>query len=255
MHKDPALPQFDLSKLKVACSNCTLFELCLPVGIAESDLNLLEHIIKPRRPVQRSEYLFQMGQKFESIYAIRSGSVKTYTLTEDGREQVTGFHLAGELVGLDAISSEYHSCTAKALETTSVCELPYGQLEDLWSRIPSLPRQLLRIMSKEVLHDQSLMTLLGKKSAEERLASYLLSLSTRLGQRGFSPNEFNLSMSRNDIGNYLGLAVETVSRLFTRFQDQKILTVQRRNVRIHDLGALRRIASFADIPQFSPPAP
>ncbi len=252
MHKDSVIPQFDFPKLKVACRECTLFQLCLPVGVSEDDLDLLENIIKRRRPVQRGEYLFQMGESFESIYAVRSGSVKTYTLTEDGREQVTGFHLPGELVGLDAIGGGRHACTAKALETTSVCELPYGQLEDLWSRIPSLPRQLLRIMSREVLQDQILMTLLGKKSAEERLASYLLSLSTRLGQRGFSSHEFNLSMSRNDIGNYLGLAVETVSRVFTRFQDEKVLTVQRRNVRIQDLAALKRISSSSNISRICP---
>ncbi len=254
MQKDPAIPQFDLPRLRIACRECTLFQLCLPLGVSEADLDLLENIIKRRRPVQRGEYLFQMGEPFESIFAVRSGSVKTYTLTEDGREQVTGFHLPGELVGLDAIGGGRHACTAKALETTSVCELPYNQLEELWSRIPSLPRQLVRIMSKEVLHDQTLMTLLGKKSAEERLASYLLSLSTRLGQRGFSSHEFNLSMSRNDIGNYLGLAVETVSRVFTRFQDEKVLTVQRRNVRIHDLTALRRISSYSNIPRACPSA-
>ncbi len=187
MQKDPSIPQLDFPKLKVACKECTLFQLCLPVAVSEEDLGLLESIIRRRRPVQRGEYLFQMGEPFDAIYAVRSGSVKTYTLIEDGREQVTGFHLPGELVGLDAIGGGRHACTAKALETTSLCELPYSQLEDLWSRIPSLPRQLVRIMSKEVLHDQTLMTLLGKKSAEERLASYLLSLSTRLGQRGFLP--------------------------------------------------------------------
>lgn len=255
MSTDPTIPPFDPVKLKIACRDCTLFELCLPVGIAEADLDQLERIIKRRRPVQRGEYLFQMGQRFESIYAVRSGSVKTYTLTEDGREQVTGFHLPGELVGLDAISGEQHTCTAKALETTSVCEVPYTQLESLWTSIPSLPRQLMRIMSKEVLHDQTLMMLLGKKTAEERLASYLLSVSTRLGQRGFSYHEFNLSMSRNDIGNYLGLAVETVSRLFTRFQDENVLTVQRRNVRIHDLNGLRRIASYPEIPPVANASP
>ncbi len=254
MQEDPAVPQYDFQRLRVACRECTLFQLCLPVGVSESDLDILESIIRRRRPVQRGEYLFQMGEPFESIFAVRSGSVKTYTLTEDGREQVTGFHLPGELVGLDAIGHGRHACTAKALETTSVCELPYAQLEELWSRIPNLPRQLVRIMSKEVLHDQMLMTLLGKKSAEERLASYLLSLSTRLAQRGFSSHEFNLSMSRNDIGNYLGLAVETVSRVFTRFQDEKVLTVQRRNVRIHDLAALKRLSSASGAARVSMPS-
>jgi CRP/FNR family transcriptional regulator len=232
-----------LDQIRVACKDCNLFQLCLPVGIDAKELEELDNIIKRRRPVKRGEHLFRVGDPFQAIYAVRSGSIKTYTPTEDGHEQVTGFHLPGELLGLDAINLQHHPCAAKALETTSVCEIPFDRLEELSMRLPSLQHQLLKIMSKEILHDQSLLMLLGKKSAEERLAALLLSLSTRYQQRGFSPSDFYLSMSRNDIGNYLGLAVETVSRLFTRFQDEGLLSVQRKHVRIIDLPRMRAIAN------------
>lgn len=232
----------DLSAIRVACQDCGLFQLCLPVGIGGPDLELLDSIIKRRRPIKRGEHLFQVGDPFQAIYAVRSGSVKTYVPTEDGYEQVTGFHLPGELVGLDAIHTDIHPCAAKALETTSVCEIPFDRLEELSDLMPTLRHQLLKIMSREILHEQSLLMLLGKKNAEERLASLLLSLSDRYQQRGFSPTEFNLSMSRNDIGNYLGLVVETVSRLFTRFQDEQLLTVQRKHIRILDLPRLHALA-------------
>lgn len=232
-----------LSQMKVACKDCNLFRLCLPVGIAENDLEQLDKIIKRRRPVKRGEHLFRVGSPFQAIYAVRSGSIKTYAPIEDGHEQVIGFHLPGELLGLSAINAEFHPCAGKALETSSVCEIPFDQLEALSTSIPNLHHQLLRIMSKEILHDQSLLMLLGKKTAEERLAALLISLSDRYRQRGLSASEFHLSMSRYDMGNYLGLAVETVSRLFTRFQEEGLLTVQRKHVRILDLPRLRAVSA------------
>ena len=229
---------------KVACQDCSLFQLCLPVGIDQNDLAEVDRIIKRQRPIQRGAPLFATGDKFRSIYAVRSGSLKTSVLIEDGREQVTGFFLPGEMVGLDAIGSGVHTCTARALETTSVCEIPYDDLEAIGARIPSLPRQLLRIMSREMHHDQLLLLLLGKRSADERLAAFLFSLSQRFALRGYSPNEFNLSMSRNDIANYLGLAVETVSRLFSRLQEEGILVVHSRHVQLRDVARLRALAGI-----------
>ncbi len=232
-----------LGQAKVACKDCNLFQLCLPVGINARELEELDSIIKRRRPIKRGEHLFHVGSPFQAIYAVRSGSIRTYAPTEDGLEQVTGFHLPGELLGLDAIHLKHHPCAAKALETTSICEIPFDRLEELSTRLPGLQHQLLTVMSKELLHDQSLLMLLGKKSAEERLAALLLSLSSRYQRRGFSPTDFYLSMSRNDIGNYLGLAVETVSRLFSRFQEEGVLQVQRKHICIQDLSRLRQIAS------------
>lgn len=232
----------DLTEVRAACKSCSLFHLCLPMNISNTDLELLDRIIKRRRPLKRGDHLFHMGDHFQSVYAVRSGSIKTYTATEDGQEQITGFHLPGELVGLDAISDAKHPCGAKALESTSLCELPFDQLEELGNRIHGLQHHLFRLMSKEILKDENMLMLLGKMTAEERLANFLLSISGRFKHRGFSATEFYLSMSRNDIGNYLGLAVETVSRLFTRFQDDGLLSVERKHILIHNLERLQEFA-------------
>ena len=241
-----------LSRIKVACQDCSLHQLCLPLGLEGSDLTKLESIMKRSRPLKKGESLFHQGDTFKSVYAVRSGSIKTFSIADDGSEQITGFHLSGELVGLDAINDEIHPCTTMALETTSYCEIPYHQLEDLSGDLPSLRHQLLRIMSREMTQEAHLLMLLGKKTAEERLASFLLSLSGRFKERGFSETEFNLSMSRNDIGNYLGLAVETVSRLFTRFQDQGLLKVHGRFIQLLDMRAITEMVSECRNPNQKP---
>ncbi|MBD3609764.1 MAG: fumarate/nitrate reduction transcriptional regulator Fnr [Gammaproteobacteria bacterium] len=239
----------DIAKIKVACQNCSLHQLCLPMGVDGEDLQKLDEIIKRRRPVKRGDDLFQVGDGFRAIYAVRSGSIKTYTPTHDGQEQVTGFHLPGEILGLDAISNSIHPCTAKSLETSSVCEIPFDRLEELGHQIPSLQRQMFKVMSREIFEEESHMLLLGKRNAEERLAAFLLSVSRRFKRRGFSDTEFNLSMSRNDIGNYLGLAVETVSRMFTRFQDDGVVEVDRKSVKILDMERLHRLAGAMPVQQ------
>ncbi len=233
------------ASLKTACESCSLHQLCLPLELAHDDIAELDKIIKRTKPLHRGDYLFEMGDPFTSLYAIRSGSIKTFTSTDEGEEQVTGFHLPSEIVGLDAIISSHHPCSARALETTSVCEIPFERLEALGQKIPGLQRQLLRIMSKEILTDQDMMVWLGKKSAEERLAALLLRISSRFRDRNFSAMEFNLSMSRTDIANYLGLAVETISRLFSRFQQEGLLRVDRKYVEITDYEGLRQMAGIA----------
>lgn len=234
----------DLHAVKVACKECSLHQLCLPKSIDGKDLDKLDGIIQRKRPLKRGEHLFQLGGKFSSIFVVRSGSLKTYTPTIDGTEQVTGFHLPGELLGLDAIGKGQHPCAARALETTSVCEVPFDNLENLTHQLPSLQQQLLRLMSKEISDDQEFMLLLGKKTAEARLSAFLLSISIRFKHRGFSSAEFYLSMSRNDIANYLGLAVETVSRMFTRFQEDGYLDAERKHILIKDRDKLKRIAGI-----------
>jgi len=247
-HPSRAKPSADGADLRVACGDCSLNALCLPVGIASEDLAELDQIIRRRRPIARGDHLFVCGDRFRSIYAVRSGSLKTYRMTEDGREQVTGFFLPGEIVGFDAIGHGEHRCAARALETAGVCEIPFEELEMLGERIPSLPKQMLRIMSREMHDDHLLLMLLGKRTADERLAAFLVSLSQRFGARGYSASEFNLSMSRVDIGNYLGLAVETVSRLFGRLQEQGILEVRHRLVRLLSPAHLRALAGVATGP-------
>lgn len=228
----------------VACQDCSLHQLCLPVGLDGADLALLDRIIRRRRPLRRGEYLFRAGDPLRAVYAVRSGSVKTYTCSSDGDEHVTGFHLPGELIGLDAIGSGVHPRSARALETSSVCEVAYEGLEELSMKIRGLQRQLLRLMSREIHHDETMMILLAGMAAEGRLAALLSNIAARVGERGFSPRAFRLSMSRNDIGSYLGLAVETVSRLFTRLQAEGLLSVQRKQVMIHDPDRLRRMAGI-----------
>lgn len=211
------------------------------MGLTPEDTDQLDTIVRRNRPLHRGDHLFRQGDEFEYLYVVKTGTVKSFDPGEDGGEQVLGFHLPGELIGLDAIESGYHHCSAKILETTAVCEIPFHKLEHLSSIIPSLQHQLYRLMSREIGHDEEMLTLLGKRNAEERLASFLLSLSSRFQRRGFSPSDFYLSMSRHEIGNYLGLAVETVSRLFTRFQDEGLLIVERKHIQLLDIEHLKQI--------------
>ena len=233
----------NLSEVRTQCQKCSLFQLCMPMGLAEGDINKLDKIIKRRRPVEKGEYLFRFGEDFSSLYAIRSGSLKTYTSQSDGQEQVIGMHLPGELIGLDAIGNNRHACTAVALETTSVCEIPYDHLEPLSREIPGLQQHLFRLMSAEIQHDQCHMTVLARMPVENRLASFLMSLSERYKLRGYSANEFNLSMSRGDIANMLGKAMETISLLLISFQEQGLIQVERKHIRILEPAALREIAT------------
>ena len=227
--------------IKVACKDCSLATLCLPMGLDLDDVKRLDAIVKRGRPYHRGDHIFRENDNFQSLRVITSGSVKTYTPNQDGSEQVLGFHLPGELIGLDAIQNDFHTCSAVALETTAVCDIPFDQLESLSSSIPSLQHQIYRLLSREIGHETEMLTLLGKKSAEERLATFLLSFSERFKKRGFSASDFFLSMSRHEIGNYLGLAVETVSRLFTRFQDEGLLNVERKHVQLLDIPKLYEI--------------
>lgn len=232
----------NLSEVRTQCQKCSLYQLCMPMGLAEGDLNKLDKIIKRRRPVEKGEFLFHLGEEFTALYAIRSGSLKTCTSQSDGQEQVIGMHLPGELIGLDAIGDSRHGCSAVALETTSVCEIPFEHLEALSREIPGLQHHLFRLMSAEIQHDQCHMTVLARMPVENRLASFLLSLSDRYKLRGYSASEFNLSMSRSDIANMLGMAMETISRLLTGFQEQGLIRVERKHIRILDAAGLRAIA-------------
>lgn len=228
-----------IDAIRVSCQQCSLADLCLPHGMETGEINQLDNILKRLRPYQPGQHLFHTGDRSSSIFAVRSGALKSYCITEDGDEQVLGFALPGELVGLDGLAGEHYSSTCVALETSSVCELPFNKLEELCQRLPSLQKQMLRLLGKEITSDQQLLMMLGQRSAEERLAAFLLSLSTRYKVRGLSANEFNLPMSRQDVGNYLGLAIETVSRLFAHFQEEKLLTVNRRQIKITDHAKLK----------------
>nr|WP_298137614.1 fumarate/nitrate reduction transcriptional regulator Fnr [uncultured Pseudomonas sp.] len=219
---------------QIHCNDCSLSSLCLPLSLNMEDMDALDDIVKRGRPLKKGEYLFRQGDAFASVFAVRSGALKTFSLSDTGEEQITGFHLPSELVGLSGMDSEAYPVSAIALETTSVCEIPFDRLDDLSVQLPQLRRQLMRIMSREIRDDQQMMMLLSKKTADERIATFLVNLSARFRARGFSANQFRLSMSRNEIGNYLGLAVETVSRVFTRFQQNKLLEAEGKEVHILD---------------------
>lgn len=227
--------------IKVACSNCNLRELCMPVGFDSSDLQRLDEVVAARRRIKQGASLFNVGDTFTSLYAIRTGFFKTSVSSEDGREQVTGFQMAGEIMGLDGIVNDHHSCNAIALEDAEVCVMPFSNVEELSREFPVLQRHVHKIMSREIVRENGVMMLLGNMRAEERLAAFLLNLVQRLHARGFSQSEFVLRMTREEIGSYLGLKLETVSRTFSKFSDDGIIEVKQRYVRIIEPEKLKKI--------------
>lgn len=238
MADDSSSKVINISRLRQACRNCSLRDLCLPMGLSSDDLQRLEGLVGSRGPLRRGDYLFREGDSFHAIYAVRYGALKTYTLDDDGREHVLGFHMAGELAGLDAIYPGAHACSAQALQATSVCAVPFSRLESLARDIPGLQSQLLRVLSKEL---GATAHLAADHSAEERLAGFLYGLSRRLGLRGYSDRELHLFMPRRDIASHLRLATETVSRLLARFQQQGLIQVSRKHIELLDPEALRRL--------------
>lgn len=215
------------------CSACNLRDVCLPSDIADCGLDMLAYA---HRRVKRGDALYRAGNPFKSLFAIRTGFFKSRVVLEDGRDQVTGFQMTGEVLGMDGIGTEWHAVDAIALEDSEVCVIPYARLDQ-----PDIQRSLHRVMSRELVRDQSVMMLLGTMRAEERLATFLLNLSQRFRARGYSQSEFHLRMTRDEIGSYLGLSLETVSRLFSKFQLQDLITVQQKHVRIRNISGLREI--------------
>ena len=229
--------------IKVACSNCNLRELCMPLGLSPTELDRIEEVVASRRKVKRGGLLFRNGEKFNSLFAIRTGFFKTCVTSEDGRDQVTGFQMAGEVIGLDGIVHDHHTCDAVALEDAEVCVMPFELIEDLSREVNALQRHVHKIMSREIVRENGVMLLLGSMRAEERLAAFLLNLVQRLHARGFSQSELVLRMTREEIGSYLGLKLETVSRTFSRFVEEGIIEVKQRHVRIFNPDALREIVN------------
>jgi CRP/FNR family transcriptional regulator len=229
--------------LKVACSSCNLRELCLPLGLSEAEVERLDTLVGNRSSVPRGETLYRSGDPFRSLFAVRTGFFKTRVAAEDGRDQVTGFQMAGELLGFDGIGTEHHTCDAVALEDSQVCVIPFNQLESLSREFSELQRQLHKVMSREIVREHGVMLLLGSMRAEERVAAFLLNLTQRLQARGFSPSALVLRMTREEIGSYLGLKLETVSRAFSKFQEDGVLDVKQRQVRVLNEPALRQLVN------------
>jgi CRP/FNR family transcriptional regulator len=230
-----------LEGLKVACSNCNLRELCMPTGFNADEMQKLDEVVEKRRRVKQGDALFSSGETFTSLYAIRTGFFKTCVISEDGREQVTGFQMAGEIIGMDGIVSDHHNCSAVALEDAEVCVMPFSDIEELSRELPGLQRHVHKIMSREIVRENGVMMLLGNMRAEERLAAFLLNLVQRLHARGLSQSELVLRMTREEIGSYLGLKLETVSRAFSKFSEEGIIEVKQRYVKILAPDALKKI--------------
>ncbi|MGM0571080.1 fumarate/nitrate reduction transcriptional regulator Fnr [Marinobacter sp.] len=238
-----SIPVNQMSSIsKSSCQHCSLSNLCLPLALDSNDMNRLDEVVNRDRIFNRGEQVFTQSTPFRSCFAVKSGAIKTSVITESGDEQITGFFMPGELVGLDSMSDDIHASTAKALERTSVCEIPVEQLEQLAHTLPGLQHHMFHLMSQEIRNSHQLSVLLSKNTAEERIAALLLSLSSRFQRRKLSPTHFNLPMARNDIANFLGLAVETVSRVFTRFQNQGLIRARGRDIELVDLEALQTMA-------------
>jgi CRP/FNR family transcriptional regulator, anaerobic regulatory protein len=234
-----------IHELKAHCDSCSMRELCLPVGLEPDAMRQLDEIISIRTRVKKRDKLYRPGDRFTALYAIRLGTFKTLLLAEDGREQITGYHMAGEIVGLDGISDNHYACQAVALEDSEVCVLPFNQLDELARDMPLLRRNLYRFISKDICRDQDMMLLLGSRCAEERLALFLLNLADRHHVRGYSSSEFVLRMTREEIASYLGLKLETVSRLFSHLQEAGLIQVQGRAIKLLDSTALKRLVGQA----------
>jgi len=232
----------------VLCSHCNLREICLPVGLTRDELERVDgHLVATRRKVAHGEMLFRAGDRFDAVYAVWTGVFKTVLTSSDGRAQVTGFQMTGELIGLEAIDGGRHTVDAIALEDAQVCVIQFDELSALAREIPSLQTQLTRLMSREVANDHETMFVLGSMHAEERVAAFLLNLMHRLEARGFSATSVQLRMSREEIGSFLGLKLETVSRTLSRFQAHGLLFVRQRQITITDPNGLRQLLDGATV--------
>lgn len=229
---------------KRACKACNLAQSCLPLGLNKAELDLLDKLTQQASWIETGSRLFRSGQPLTSLFAVRTGSIKTKVVTHDGGDRIVGFHLPGDLLGLEAFSRSFYSCTAVALEDSSICELPYKNLYELCQKVPALSRRFMALMSSEIAEKHETMLMLGKKPAELRVAALLLNLSSRFHDRGFPAQQLRLSMSRHDIASYLGLAAETVSRLLGHINDEGIIEVNRKTIKIRDMAHLQKLAQI-----------
>ena len=228
-------------KPESACAPCSLKELCLPAGLRADELERMQGVVYARRRIRRGEALFVGGDEFRALYAIRSGFFKTTLVDREGREQVTGFFMSGELLGMEGVGTGRYHGAAIALEDSEVCIMPYALVEEMAREVPAVQRYLHAMLAREIVRDHGIMMLLGSMRAEERLATFLLGLSRRFERRGYSASDFHLRMTREELGSYLGLKLETVSRLFSQFQKEGFIEVAQKHVRILDPAGLRRL--------------
>ncbi len=234
-----------MSHNQVICNNCGLDNICLPRGLSQAEIDNISKVVKAKKTLQRGDFIYREGDNFKGILAIKSGSAKLIANDSHGNEHILNILLPGELLGFDGLSTEKHGCAAIALETMTFCILPADSMDQLFQKLPSLTRELFRHSGEKMLEDKNQLVL-SKRPAEERLAYFLISLSERLKRRGFSSSEFKLSLTRQEIGNHLGLALETVSRLLKKFQDENLITVQNRFIQITDINSLKALLQPID---------
>ena len=237
----PSLKVVSIDSLRSHCATCSMRTLCLPVGLSDADIDQLEGLLGNRMRLKKGDALFRNGAPFAALYAVKLGSLKTTVLSDDGREQVAGYHMPGDLLGLDGMGDDRHGCEAIALEDSELCVMPFTRIEELARHVPALQHNLHKFMSREIERDHRVMLLLGSMRAEERLAAFLLNLSERYKARGYSSTEFVLRMTREEIGSYLGLKLETVSRLFSKFQEEGLVMVAGRSIKIIDMPVLKQL--------------
>jgi CRP/FNR family transcriptional regulator len=235
------LPAAQPAKANSSCSNCCLQGVCLPSGLSVTRLPEIDQLTTMKRRMPRGVAVYRAGDPFDSVYAVRSGAFKSVGVSSNGVEKITGFYLPGEVMGLEAINNARHDYSAIALEDSEVCVIPFARLTELSLRIPELQQEIFRLLSRDIARDQGLMLLLGSMTAEQRLAAFLLSLSRRYQRLGYAADHFVLRMTREDIGNYLGLTLETVSRLMSRFQREGLLVAQQREVALTNSDGLHQI--------------
>lgn len=233
-----------MQRSAINCQDCGFSQLCLPFSLNDTEMTRLDDIIQRKRPLHKGDMLFESGNIQKSLFAIRTGSFKTFTLTEQGEQQITGFHLPGDIVGFDGLNSQQHPSYAEALETAMVCEIPLPNLDTLLDQLPRLRQQMMRLMSQDIQSDQQMMLLLNRKTAEQKLATFLSQLAQRYASRGFSATEFRLTMTRSDIGNYLGLTVETISRLLSKMDKEQLISVDGKLITLQDAPALNKLAAL-----------
>lgn len=231
------------SRVETKCGSCALNKMCLPTGLTESDAGRLDRIVARRRRLEKGEKLFTTGDPFKNLYAVHFGHFKSFRINPCGDQQVVGFHMTGEVLGLDAIGAGHHHSTSVALEDSEICEIPFARLDELFTELPQMQRHFHRLMSQEIMREQSAMMFLGSMMAEQRLALFLLNMGKLYAARGYSPTAFQLRMSREDIGNYLGMTIESVSRLLLRFKEKGWLRVQQREVALLDRASIEALAS------------
>jgi CRP/FNR family transcriptional regulator len=230
----------NVCELRPHCPSCSVRGLCLPFGLDERAVHRLDEMIHVRTRVRRKEALYRPGDRFTAVYAIQLGTFKTTVLAEDGREQVVGYHMAGEVIGLDGIGDDRMTCEAVALEDSEVCLLPWSALDRMCAEVPGMRNNVMRAVSRGAARASTMMLMLGSRTAGERLSLFLLDVAERYQQRGYSSREFVLRVTREEIASYLGLKLETVSRVFSSLQERGFIQVQGRAVKLLDAEGLRR---------------